>query len=156
MTSPPIPAAPAENREAESFYARAIPRMLRTILVAGVLLLVPVYWFYAWPGLIGVAAGCAVSYVNFRVLARGVEGLADRVVNRASTEKGRVIVFRFMVRYGLVAVVAYAIFKGSALAFRGFLWGLCLPVAAMMVEAGVEAWVAFRGSADRPRPTAKS
>jgi len=114
------------------------------MLVAAALLLFPVYWFYDWTGLLGVVAGCAVSYVNFRALARGVEGLADRVVNRASKEKGRVIVFRFLVRYGLVAVVAYAIFKGSALAFRGFLWGLCLPVVAMMVEAGVEAYVAFR------------
>lgn len=144
MTSPPNPAAPAESPEVEAFYARAIPRMLRTMLVVSVLLLLPVFWCYGWAGLIGLAAGCAVSYVNFRVLARGVEALADRVVNRASREKGRVIVCRFLVRYGLVAIVAYAIFKGSALAFRGFLWGLCLPVAAMMIEAGVEAWVAFR------------
>jgi hypothetical protein len=53
-------------------------------------------------------------------------------------------VVRFLVRYGLVAIAAHAIFKGSALAFRGFLWGLCLPVAAMMAEAVVEAWVALR------------
>ena len=144
MTSPPNPAAPAESPEAEAFYANAIPRMLRTMLVVGVLLPFPVFWLYGWAVLIGVAAGCAVSYINFRALARGVEALADRIVNRASREKGRVIVFRFLVRYGLVAIVAYAIFKSSALAFRGFLWGLCLPVAAMMIEAGVEAWVAFR------------
>ncbi len=118
--------------------------MLRTMLIVSVLLLVPVFWFYGWAGVIGVAAGSAVSYVNFRALARGVEGLADRIVNQQSKERGRVIVFRFLVRYGLVAIVAYAIFKSSALAFRGFLWGLCLPVAAMMVEAGVEAYVAFR------------
>jgi hypothetical protein len=144
MTSPPNPPARIDSPEGETFYANAIPRMLRTMLVVSVLLLVPVFWLYGWAGLIGVAAGCSVSYVNFRVLTRGVEALADRVVNRASQEKGRVIVFRFLIRYGLVAIVAYAIFKGSALAFRGFLWGLCLPVAAMMIEAGVEAWVAFR------------
>ena len=144
MTDLPNPTPPAESPEIEAFYARAMPRMLRTMLVVSVLLLFPVFWFYGWAGLIGVAAGCAVSYVNFRVLARGVEALSDRIVNRASQEKGRVIVFRFLVRYGLVALVAYAIFKGSALAFRGFLWGLCLPVVAMMIEAGVEAWAAFR------------
>jgi len=118
--------------------------MLRTMLIASALLLVPVFWFYGWPGMTGVAAGSAVSYINFRALARGVEGLADRIVNRQSKEKGRAIVARFLVRYGLVGIVAYAIFKGSSLAFRGFLWGLCLPVAAMMVEAAVEAYVAFR------------
>ena len=54
------------------------------------------------------------------------------------------MVARFLVRYALVGIVAYAIFKGSGLAFRGFLWGLSLPVAAMMAEAGIEAYVAFR------------
>ena len=144
MTNPPNPEVTAESPQLESFYSRAIPRMLQTMLVVSVLLLVPLFWFYGWAGAIGVAAGSAVSYINFRALARGVEALAYRVVNRHSQEKGRVIVLRFLVRYGLVGVVAYAIFKSSALAFRGFLWGLCLPVAAMMVEAGVEAYVAFR------------
>jgi hypothetical protein len=73
-----------------------------------------------------------------------VEGLAERIVNQQSREKGRKVVLRFLMRYALVAVVAYAIFKGSALGFRGFLWGLCLPVAALMIEAGVEAYAAFR------------
>jgi hypothetical protein len=156
MTSPPNPEVSAESSQLESFYARAIPRMLRTMLVVSVLLLFPVFWFYGWAGAIGVAAGSAVSYINFHALASGVEALADRVVNRHSQEKGRVIVLRFLVRYGLVGIVAYAIFKSSALAFRGFLWGLCLPVAAMMIEAGLEAYVAFHEPADGQRPTAKS
>ena len=143
-TNQPKPETSAESLPAESLYDRAIPRMLRTMLVVSLLLLGPVFWFYGWAGVLGVAAGSAVSYINFRVLARSVEALADRVVNRHSTEKGRVIVLRFLVRYGLVGIVAYAIFESSALAFRGFLWGLCLPVAAMMAEAGVEAYVAFR------------
>jgi len=144
MSSPPSAEALSGGAALEAIYERALPRMLRTMLVASVLLLFPIFWFYSWPGAIGVAIGSAVSYINFRVLARGVESLADRIVNRGSQEKGRKIVLRFLVRYALVAVVAYAIFRGSAFAFRGFLWGLCLPVAALMVEAGVEAYVAFR------------
>ena len=138
------PLTPDEGAQSDLFYARAIPRMLRIMLVLGVLLLGPVLWFYGWAGAIGVAAGSAVSYINFRTLIRGVEALGDRIVNRQSKERGWAIVLRFLVRYGLVGIVAYAIFKSSALAFRGFLWGLCLPVAAMMAEAGVEAYVAFR------------
>jgi ATP synthase I chain len=137
-------AAAAESPQVSVFYARAVPRMLRVMAAASVLLLPPVYLYYGWAGMVGVAAGAAVSYVNFRALAQGVEALADRIVNRHSQERGGRIVFRFLVRYGLVGVVAYAIFEGSAVAFRGFLWGLCLPVAAMMVEAGFEAYVAFR------------
>jgi len=118
--------------------------MLRTMLVVGALLLGPAFWFFGWAGAIGVAAGSAISYINFRTLVSGVEALGDRIVNRQSKERGWAILLRFLVRYGLVGIVAYAIFKSSALAFFGFLWGLCLPVAAMMVEAGVEAYAAFR------------
>ena len=141
MTNPPNP---DQSPPLDSFYARAIPRMLRTMLVVGALLLGPAFWFYGWAGAIGVAAGSAISYINFRTLVSGVEVLGDRIVNRQSKERGWAIVLRFLVRYGLVGIAAYAIFKSSALAFRGFLWGLCLPVAAMMVEAGVEAYAAFR------------
>jgi hypothetical protein len=135
---------PDESPLQDSFYARALPRMLRTMLAVGVLLLGPIYWCYGWAGAVGVAAGSAISYINFLTLISGVEALGDRIVNRHSKERGWVIVLRFLVRYGLVGIAAYAIFKSSGLAFRGFLWGLCLPVAAMMVEAGVEAYAAFR------------
>ena len=138
------PDAPVENPRLEAFYSRVIPRMLRVMLIAAAVLLWPAFRLYGWKGMVGFAAGGAVSLMNFHLLVRGVEGLADRVVNRQSKEKGRVIVWRFLLRYGLVAIIAYAIFKGSALAFRGFLWGLCLPVVAMMIEAAIEAYVAFR------------
>jgi len=144
MTPGQAAALSAENARLEPLFARALPRMLRIMAIVGVLLLVPAFLAYRWLGAAGFAAGVAVSYVNFLALARGVEGLSDRIVNRQSQEKGRSIVLRFLIRYALVAVVAYAIFKGSALAFRGFLWGLCVPVAAMMIEAGYEAYAAFR------------
>jgi hypothetical protein len=145
---------PAETSQAEtlderridetSIYARIIPRVLRNMLVVSVLLIGPAFWFYRWAGSIGFAFGAAVSYVNLRSLTRGVEGLTDRIVNRNSREKGGLIILRFVVRYGLVGAVAYAIFKSSPLAFRGFLWGLCVPVAALMAEAAWEGYTAFR------------
>lgn len=125
-------------------FERIIPRVLRNILVFSIVLVAPVFWSYRWMGAVGFAFGASVSYVNFRSLTRGVEGLADRIVNRQSREKGGRIVFRFAVRYVLVGVAAYAIFRGSALAFDGFLWGLCVPVAALMAEAVWQGLTAFR------------
>ena len=138
------PGTPSANSELEAFYLRAIPRMLRVMVISAAALLWPAVHVYGWKGMLGFAAGGAVSYINFQVLVRGVESLADRVVNRQSREQGRVIVLRFMLRYALVALIAYAIFKSSSFAFHGFLWGLCLPVVAMMIEAAIEAYVAFR------------
>lgn len=145
MTDQASPEVPAESPQTTLFYSHAIPRMLRFMEVFAVALLAPAFWFYGWAGMLGLAAGAVVSYANFRALASGVDALADRIINRHSSERGGKIVLRFLVRYGLVGAVAYAIFKSSALAFRGFLWGLCLPVAAMMVEAGWETYMAFRG-----------
>jgi hypothetical protein len=135
---------PAESRDETLSFERIIPRVLRNMLVVGVLLIAPVFWFYGRAGSIGFALGAAVSYANFHSLKRGVEGLADRIVNRESREKGGWIILRFLVRYGLVGVAAYAIFKSSPLAFRGFLWGLCVPVAALIAEAAWEGYMAFR------------
>jgi hypothetical protein len=123
---------------------RIIPRLLRNILVLSILLLGPAFWFYRVPGAIGFVFGAAVSYVNFRSLSRGVEGLTARIVDQHSREKGGRIIMRFAVRYLLVGAVAYAIFKSSSLAFSGFLWGLCVPVAALMAEAMWQAYIAFR------------
>jgi ATP synthase I chain len=142
--SSPPEASPANSGDERTIYERIIPRLLRNMLVLSALLLGPAFWFYHAPGMIGFAFGAAVSYVNFRSLTRGVEGLADRIVNRNSREKGGWIIARFVVRYGLVGAVAYAIFKSSSLAFYGFLWGLCVPVAALMVEAVWEGYMAFR------------
>jgi hypothetical protein len=141
---PPAETLPAETRSELTSYERILPRVLRNIVVFSVLLLGPAFWFYRWAGAIGFVFGAAVSYVNFRSLTRGVEGLTDRIVNRNSREKGGRIVLRFVVRYGLVGVAAYAIFMSSSVAFRGFLWGLCVPVAALMAEAAWEGYTALR------------
>ncbi len=137
-------ALPAATVAEITAFERIIPRLLRNILVFGILLLAPVFWFYRWMGVLGFVLGASVSYVNFRSLTSGVEGLADRIVNQNSGEKGARIVFRFLVRYVLVGVAAYAIFKGSSVAFYGFLWGLCVPVAALMAEAVWQGFKAFR------------
>jgi ATP synthase I chain len=146
MTGPANPQLPPADLRLHAFNASALSRMFRVMVVVSALLLIPALWRYGWTGTIGFAAGAAVSCLNFRALERSVQALADRIVNRQSQEKGGRIVLRFLLRYALVALTAYAIFKSSALAFRGFLWGLCLPVAAMMIEAALEAVAAFHKS----------
>lgn len=130
--------------DGQTIYERIVPRLLRNILVLSMLLLGPTFWFYGWGGSIGFTFGAVISYVNFRSLTRGVEELADRIVNQNSREQGSWIVLRFLVRYGLVGGAAYAIFISSGVAFRGFLWGLCVPVAALMAEAAWEGYSALR------------
>ena len=128
----------------EAFYSAALRRILRNLLVLTVLLLPFAYWRYGPLAAAGFAAGGFVSWLNFRSLARGAQGLADRIVNAHSSERGGVVVSRFLLRYVLVGAIAYGIFVGSPAAFRGFLWGLTLPVGGMLAEAAYEGFVAFR------------
>jgi hypothetical protein len=132
---------PARN---EQFFAGAVSRILRFTLVIGALLLLPTWWRFGVATALGFAAGAALSWINFQSLRRGVEGLAERVAGHQSSQRGGVVVFRFVLRYLLVAACAYAIFKGSRQAFEGFLFGVCLPVAAMLVEAAYETYMVFR------------
>jgi hypothetical protein len=135
-----VPAAP----DAEQFYSGAIRRIPRILAALAVAFLGPVWFAFGLATALGFAAGAAASWLNFHSLARGVEGLADRIVNTQSRERGSVVVARFLLRYLLVGILAYAIFKGSFQAFRGFLAGICLPVAAMLSEAAYEAYAALR------------
>ena len=138
LEGPPGPA------RTEQFFAGAISRILRFTLVIAVLLLLPVCLRFGIATTLGFAAGAAISWVNFQSLRRGVEALADRVVDQHSAQRGSIVILRFLLRYLLVAACAYAIFKGSRQAFEGFLFGVCLPVAAMLVEAAYETYMVFR------------
>jgi hypothetical protein len=141
----PSGVAPENLRAAERFYSGATRRISRALLAIAFALTAPVWWRYGMAAAIGFAAGGILSWLNFRWLERVVDGLAERVTGADSPERGRSIIVRLLLRYLLAGFVAYAIFRGSVLAFRGFLFGLCLPVvAAMLCEAAYEAYAALR------------
>jgi ATP synthase I subunit len=141
-TLPPEP--PQAATPADRFYAAAIPRMLRFLLIAGVAFtVVAILRFGAVTGL-GFAAGAFISYLSFRSLNKAVNALANRIVEANQPESGFSLVTGFFIRYLLAGAVACVIFTSSFRAFRGFLFGLCTPVAAMLIEAGCEAYAALR------------
>jgi len=53
-------------------------------------------------------------------------------------------VLRFLLRYFLIALGAYAIFKISRNGLYGLLVGLFLPVGAILMEAGYELYAVLR------------
>jgi hypothetical protein len=144
VTPDVAPPNQAESPESQRFYAGAVRRIVKAIVVFGLILVAPVGYFFGLSSALGFAAGAVVSWLNFHFLARGVDGLGDRIANAESRENGAVVVARFLLRYLLVGAIAYAIFIGYPLGFRGFLFGLCLPVAAMLTEAVYEAHAALR------------
>jgi hypothetical protein len=65
-------------------------------------------------------------------------------VDSGERASGFSLVNGFFLRYLLAGVVAYVIFTSSSQAFRGFLFGLCTPVVAMLMEAAIEVYAALR------------
>ena len=101
-------------------------------------------WFFGWAGLFGFLVGAGISYVNHRWLERMVDALGERVTVGKSSERGGLLVLRALLRYVSIAVAAYAIFKVSTAGLYGFLSGVCLPIAAIACEVGVELFMGLR------------
>ncbi len=93
---------------------------------------------------VGFVLGCGIAFLNFYWLKRVVSALADKVTASGTPQSSAGIVFRFLLRYFLIALGAYAIFKISAASLYGLLAGLFLPVAGIFCEAAYEGWVAVR------------
>jgi small-conductance mechanosensitive channel len=127
----------------ETFYAGALDRISRIMIVLAVVLSAAAWWRYGWRVARGFACGCAVAYLNFHWLKRVVTALADRATEAGQPQSSAGMVLRFLLRYVLMALGAYVIFTVSPASLYGLFAGLFLPVAAIACEAAYEAWVAL-------------
>ena len=118
--------------------------MLRFVLILGALFTAVAAWRFGRVVAVGFAAGALIAYSSFRSLNKAVQALASRIVDAQRPESGYSLVHGFFLRYVLAGIAAYVIFTSSSQAFRGFLFGLCTPVAAMLMEAAFEAYSALR------------
>lgn len=140
----PPPESPQDPAASDRFFASAIPRMLRLVIMLGAVFTVVAAWRFGWIVALGFGAGALTAYLSFRSLHKAVQALASRIVEAHRPERGYSLVHGFFLRYLLAGIAAYVIFTSSSQAFRGFLFGLCTPVAAMLTEAGFEAYCALR------------
>lgn len=129
--------------KSELFYAGAIRRIPRFMIALAVACTAGAWMGFGWHVALGLACGCAIAYLNFHWLERVVSGLADRVTRSGQAQSGRGVVLRFLLRYLLMAVVAYAIFSVSPASLYGLFAGLFLPVAGIACEAAYEIYTAF-------------
>ncbi len=127
---------------AEAFYSGALGRISRCMLWIGALFSLAAWLRYGWQIALGFVFGCALAHLNFYWLERVVGGLADRVTADQRPRSGAGIVVRFLLRYLLMAVGAYAIFTVSRASLYGLFAGLFLPVAGIGCEAVYELYAA--------------
>lgn len=120
------------------FFARAAERIQKFILVIGAAALVTAFSYFGWRIGIGFALGAAISVLNFHWLKKIVAGVAELTIASGTAPPSRGIVHRFVLRYFLMAIVAFVILTVSRESLYGLFAGLFLPVAAILCEAAYE------------------
>jgi hypothetical protein len=133
------------TRSPGNLYSGAYARIIRFMLALGILATIAVLARFGIIVAAGFLAGCAIAFVNFHWLKRVVSALADRATASGERQSSKGVVLRFLLRYFLVALGAYAIFKISPDSLYGLLAGLFLPVGAILMEAVYELYAALRG-----------
>ena len=133
----------AQAAAAEHFYSGALQRIGNFMAVLAPLLFAAAWWRFGLRAALGFVFGCGIAYVNFYWLKRVIAGFVDRATGTETSQSGQGIVFRFLVRYVLMAVGAYVILTVSPASLNGLLAGLFLPVAAIACEAIYELYAAL-------------
>jgi len=135
----PAGSAPVPHDEV---YSHAVERIPQFMVGLGLLFSAAAWWKYGRASALGFLGGAVIAFLNFRWLKDGVNGLADRVTNSGKSQSGKGIVARFLLRYVLIGAAAYVILTSFPAGLRGLFAGLCLPVGAIVFEAGYEIYLA--------------
>lgn len=128
----------------EEFFSAAYQRIIRILLVLLPCLVLTFWISFNHRFALGFLVGGGVAILNFLSLKKLVIAFADRVIQSGGKERSSGLVLRFVLRYGLIAGVGYAIFKSSAMSAYGLVAGLGIPALAIMIEAGYELYGAIR------------
>jgi ATP synthase I chain len=135
---------PDDTVQSEAFYSGAMIRITRIMPMVGAIFTGFIFFRFGWQIAAGFAVGCLIAYVNFHWLKRVVTALADRTTATGRPQSSSGVVGRFLLRYALIALGCYVIFRVSRVSLFGLLAGLFLPVAAILCEAVYEVYVALR------------
>jgi hypothetical protein len=122
----------------DDFFSRALGRTQRIMFVLGIAGFVIAFVVFGWRIGVGFAVGAVVAYVNFYWLEKIVAGVAESTSGTASASK---VTRKFVIRYALMALVAFVILTVSRESLYGLFAGLFLPVAAILCEAVYETYI---------------
>lgn len=127
----------------ERFYSSALVRIRNFMLILAPILCAAASLKFGLRAAVGFLLGCVIAYLNFQWLKSGVSGLADRATNSGRPQSGKGIIARFLLRYVLLGLAAYAILTSFPASLGGLFAGLFLPVGAIACEAVYELYAAL-------------
>lgn len=113
------------------------------MLVLAIAALITSFTYLGWHIALGFVGGSAVGFLNFYWLEKVVSGIGELAARSGTRVSSAGVVVRFLLRYFLMAAVAFVILTVSRESLYGLFAGLLLPVAAILCEGGYEACVAL-------------
>jgi len=128
------------------------PRIFRGTLILGIIGAVA---FWLWRGTgwaVGFAVGATLSGLSFQWMQVAISAITERIVSGAAAGGQRTArkpgsagaVARFVLRYALIAIVGYVIFRSSFVSLTAFFAGLFVSIAAVLGEIGYQIYLSFR------------
>src|SRR5438874_9978984 len=103
------------------------------MLVVGTAGLITAWAFFGWRIGMGFALGAAIAYLNFHWLTKVVAGISE-LTSGSGTVNSRRVVHRFVLRYVLMAVIAFVVLSVSCEGLFGLFAGLFFTVSAVLFD----------------------
>jgi hypothetical protein len=142
------PSVPSQIPESEQrLLAGVEPRILRFTLILAILGTAGFWLWRGTPWAAGFAIGAALSALSFHWMKTAVHVLAESVTTASSRTGPRGTsgaVLRFLLRYALIGLMGYVIFRSSAISLAAFFAGLFVAIAATLAEIGYQIYLSFR------------
>src|SRR2546421_62197 len=114
-------------------------RVFRAMIASVGLAVVVSTMLAPWRGTTGVLVGGLLSLLNFHWLETSVAA----VFNVGVTERPRVRISRYIIRYFVVAAAAFAAYQLGLVSLPAMFAGLCSFVPALFIEASRQFYYAF-------------
>ena len=121
----------------EEFYRAAERRIEWLIATVGAMATAGTWYIWGGRAAAGVAAGTILSWVNYRWMKQGVDTLARLSTAQAGSQRAQVpasVYLKFLGRYALLIVAAYAILRAFRPPVASLLAGFFSVIAAVLVE----------------------
>lgn len=151
-TNEPPPAPSEIPPEEQRLLAGVEERIFRTTLVLSIL---GGAGFWLWRGAgwaVGFAVGAALSILSFQWMKTAIDALAETALATASNaevggnrqRRAGGAMARFVLRYALIGIAGYVIFRSSVVSLVAFFAGLFVAIAAALLEVGYQIYLSFR------------
>lgn len=136
----------------QSLLAGVEPRIFRSTAILGVAGIVACWLARGGGWAAGFAIGAVLSALSFHWMKGAISSMATAAAAPAASETGEKkprpsgagIAARFVLRYALIGVAGYVIFRSSAVSLAAFFAGLFVAVAAILAEVAYQIYLGLR------------